>query len=185
MIHQELAHPGLAQLHCVDRLDQIGTWPTWSLISLCPEVADRQSVDRWFFEKQVAKRSESGFCERLQLAERGLTHSACPLLNSWELFFERIQCSPGTAYRPIQDAFGYGDPAHDVALGGPAQGTNLPLSYPVAGNGRAFVTRAKMGLFGLAEVRSGSNHRHVVPVDRFRAVLAAKQAADLSLTWAT
>ena len=41
LIHQEIPHPGLAQLHCVDRLDQIRAWPACNLIPLCPEMADR------------------------------------------------------------------------------------------------------------------------------------------------
>ena len=57
---------------------------------------------------------------------------------------------------------------------------NSLLSYLAAINGRAMTNSARMGQFGLAGVRSGSDYGHVVPVDHFGAVFAAKQAADLS-----
>ena len=53
------------------------------------------------------------------------------------------------------------------------------LSYPAATNGSAMVTSTRKGQFGLAEVRLDSDYGHVVAVDHFGAVFAAKQAADL------
>ena len=72
-----LAQPVLPALHCVDRVEEIGTRSSRSMLH-DPKVRDRQGLLGWLGKKQVAKRRVGRLGERLELLEGRLPLAALP-----------------------------------------------------------------------------------------------------------